>query len=390
MKHGIPFFYIWRNLLARRWTTSLTAGGMALVVFVFTAVQMLEAGLRSTLIQTGSPDNVVVIRAASQTEIQSSIERNQARVLTGLPHISLDSTGRLLLAQECLVLITLNKKQSGSPANITVRGSDATGLMLRPQIKLITGRAFRPGSNEIVVGSSIARGFTRAGLGEYLFFARRKWQIVGIFDAGKTGFNSEIWGDGEQMMQAFRRPVYSSVVFQLDDTWAFDDISAQIQADRRLNLEAKRENIFYADQSKIMATFISILGATLSIIFSIGAILGAMITMYGSVASRTGEIGALRAMGFRQSRILLAFLTESLMLSLLGGAAGIGAATSMQWITISTMNWQTFSELAFSFTLTPGIVTSALAFSLLMGFIGGFLPAARAARLHIVDALRAA
>lgn len=390
MKYGIPLLYIWRNLLARRWTTLLTAGGMALVVFVFTAVQMLEAGLRSTLIQTGSPDNVVVIRAASQTEIQSSIERNQARILASLPHISLDASGHPRLAQECLVLITLNKKQSGTPANITVRGSNATGLALRPQIKLIAGRAFKAGSNEIIVGSSIARDFSGVGLGQNLFFARRQWQVVGIFDAGKTGFNSEIWGDGEQMMQAFRRPVYSSVVFQMDDPRAFDAISARIQADRRLNLEAKRENIFYADQSKIMATFISILGTTLSVIFSIGAIIGAMITMYGSVASRTGEIGALRAMGFRQNRILLAFLTESLLLSLLGGGAGIVAATGMQWITISTMNWQTFSELAFSFTLTPGIATSALAFSLLMGFIGGFLPAARAAKLNIVDALRAA
>lgn len=387
---GIPFQYIWRNLFARRLTTLLTASGMALVVFVFTVVQMLEAGLRSTLVETGSPDNVVLIRTASQTEIQSSIERNQARILSGLPHIATDPSGKPLFASECLVLISLNKKQSGSPANITVRGSDGTGLALRPQVQLIAGRPFAPGSNEIIVGSSIAKGFAGTGLGERLYFARRDWQIVGIFDAGKTGFNSEIWGDGEQMLQAFRRPVYSSVILKLDDRRAFDDLVARVAADRRLTVEAKRENTFYADQSKFMATFISILGNTLSIIFSIGAVLGAMITMYGSVASRVNEIGALRAIGFRRNRILIAFLGESLLLSLVGGCAGILAASAMQWITISTMNWQTFSELAFSFTLTPGIVAGALGFSLLMGFVGGFLPALRAARLNIVDALRAA
>lgn len=390
MRHSIPFQYIWRNLFARRLTTLLTAGGMALVVFVFTAVQMLEAGLRSTLIETGSADNIVAIRSASQTEIQSSIERNQAMILASLPHIATDHAGQPLFARECLVLITLNKKISNHPANITVRGTDATGLLLRPQVQLIKGRPFRPGSSEIIVGSSIANGFNGVGLGEKLFFARREWQVVGIFDAGKTGFNSEIWGDSEQMMQAFRRPVYSSVIFKLDDRRAFEQVTERIAADRRLTVEAKHENTFYADQSKFMAAFISILGNTLSIIFSIGAVLGAMITMYGSVASRTAEIGALRAIGFRKSRILIAFLSESLLLSLLGGGTGIVAASAMQWITISTMNWQTFSELAFSFTLTPGIVAGALAFSLSMGFIGGFLPAVRAAGLNIVDALRAA
>lgn len=389
MTHGIPFQYIWRNLFARRLTTLLTAGGMALVVFVFTAVQMLEAGLRMTLVETGRPDNVVVVRAAAQTEIQSSIERTQAMILSTLPQIAADSAGNPLLARECLVLISLNKKGSNNPANITVRGTDATGLALRPQVQLIAGRSFRPGSSEIIVGSSIAKGFASVGLGEKLFFARREWQVVGIFDAGKTGFNSEIWGDGEQMMQAFRRPVYSSIVFKLNDPRSFDEAKGLLGDDRRLTVEAKRENDFYADQSRFMATFIRILGNTLSVIFSIGAVLGAMITMYGSVASRTPEIGTLRAMGFRKSRILIAFLGESLLLSLVGGIAGILAASAMQWITISTMNWQTFSELAFSFTLTPGIVAGALAFALAMGFIGGFLPALRAARLNIIDALRA-
>lgn len=390
MTHTIPLPYIWRNLLARKLTTLLTASGMALVVFVFSAVQMLEAGLRATLVQTGSDDNVVVIRAAAQTEIQSSIERHQASILESIPQVARDPQGYPLLARECLVLITLNKQPSGSPANVTVRGSNAVGLALRPQVQLASGRMFRSGSNEIIVGSSIAKGFGGVGLGERLSFARQEWLVVGVFDAGNTAFNSEIWGDNEQIMQAFRRSLYSSVVFRLTDSRQQENIRQQLLQDRRLNLEAKRETQFYADQSWIMATFIRILGLVLSLIFSVGAIIGAVITMYGSVASRTGEIGTLRAIGFPRHSILLAFLAESLLLSLVGGGMGLLAASAMQWVTLSTMNWQTFSELAFGFTLTPAIISRALIFSILMGFLGGFLPAVRAARLEIVDALRAA
>lgn len=246
----------------------------------------------------------------------------------------------------------------------------------------------RPGSTEIVAGRSIAERFSGAGLGETLRFAMRDWKVVGIFDAGKTGFNSEIWGDVDQLMQAFRRPVYSSVLFRLRDPGAFAAFKKRIESDPRLTLEAKRETRFYLDQSEAMAKFLRILGVTLTAIFSVGAVIGAMITMYAAVASRTVEIGTLRALGFSRRSILAAFVVESLLLGLLGGAAGLLLASLMQLVTISTMNWQTFAELAFGFTLTPAIIWQSLVFALGMGLSGGLLPALRAARLEIVGALR--
>ena len=249
---------------------------------------------------------------------------------------------------------------------------------------------FRPGTSEIVAGRAIANGFRGAAIGETLRFAQRDWTVVGVFDAGRTAFNSEIWGDAEQLLQSFRRTTFSALIFRLADTDRFDAVKRAIEGDQRLTLEAKREAQFYADQSEQLAKFISYLGTTISVIFSIGAIIGAMITMYASVASRTGEIGTLRALGFSRSAILVAFLGESLLLGLVGGVVGLVAAAFMQAFPISTMNFQTFAEIAFTFTLTPGIVAASLAFALLMGFVGGFLPAARAARMKIVDALRAA
>ena len=387
--NAIPLSYIARNLWARKLTTVLTAGGMALVVYVFTTVLMLGAGLRETLVATGQPDNVIVIRRGSQTEIQSGIERLAANVVETYPEITVGQDGRKLMSKEPVVLISLPKR-NGNPSNVVIRGVTPEGLTLRPQVSIVEGRMFRPGTSEIIAGRSIAQGFRGASLGETLRFAQRDWTVVGIFDAGKTGFNSEIWGDAEQLLQAFRRVVFSALVFKIDDRNAIGEIKKRIEADPRLQLEVKSEQQFYADQSEALGKFISYLGTTISIIFSIGAIIGAMITMYASVASRTAEIGTLRALGFSRASILTAFLLEALLLGLVGGAAGILAASFMQFVPISTTNFQTFSEIAFSFTLTPGIVLSSLAFALFMGFVGGFLPAARAARLSIVDALRAA
>lgn len=386
----LPYHYIFRNLLTRKLTTVLTAGGMALVVFVFATVLMLEAGLKQTLVETGSYDNVTIIRQSSQTEVQSSIERNQAGIVESSPYIGYLADGSRALSKEMLVLVTLPKKASGAPSNVAIRGTSATGIAIRPQIRLSQGRLFRPGSSEIVVGRSIAERFAGAGLGQTLHFGQRDWTIVGIVDAGRTGFNSEIWGDVEQMMQAFRRPIYSAITFRLSSSEQFEALRQQIDNDQRLTLEVKRETQFYADQSEMMAKFIKYLGMALSVIFSLGAIIGAMITMYASVSNRVAEIGTLRALGFQRRSVLTAFLLESLLLSSIGGLIGLAAASSMQWLTISTMNWQTFSELAFTFTLTPDIVLSSLIFALLMGLVGGVLPSLRAARLNIVDALRAA
>jgi ABC-type antimicrobial peptide transport system permease subunit len=247
----------------------------------------------------------------------------------------------------------------------------------------------RSGSSEVIAGASVAKRFIGAGLGERLRFGMRDWTVVGVFDAGATAYSSEIWGDADQLMQAFRRPVYSSVLFRLRDPSEFPALKERLETDPRLTVEAKRETRYYADQSEMMAMFLRILGLTLTIIFSIGAMIGATITMYAAVANRTAEIGTLRALGFSRASILSAFLMESMFLGLVGGAAGLVCASFMQFITISTVNWQTFSELAFSFTLTGAVASQALLFSLIMGFIGGVLPAVRASRMNIVEALRA-
>jgi putative ABC transport system permease protein len=383
---AIPLNYIARNLAARRLTTILTAGGMALVVYVFATVLMLAAGLEQTLVATGQEDNVVLIRRGSQTEVQSGVDRSQASIIESLP----GQDGQRLISKEPVVLINLPKRDSGKPANVVIRGVTPAGLALRPQVRIVEGRMFRPGTAEVIAGRSIANGFRGAGLGETLRFASRDWTVVGVFDAGRTGFDSEIWGDAEQMLQAFRRISFSSVIFKLTDSERFDAVKQELESDPRLTVEAKREQRFYADQSEALSKFITYLGTSISIIFSIGAIIGAMITMSASVASRVSEIGTLRALGFSRGAILAAFLGEALLLGLVGGLVGLIAASFMQALSISTTNFQTFAELAFSFSLTPRIVLASIVFALAMGFVGGFLPAARAARMKIVDALRAA
>ena len=386
----LPLSYIARNLRVRRVTTALTAAGMALVVYVFATVLMMSEGIRATLVATGQPDNVIVLRKGAGAEINSGVARAQAAIIETLPGIATDGLGRALVSKEPVVLNNLLKRATGKPSNVTLRGTSAIGLALRPQVRISEGRMFRPGSSEIIAARSIAAGFKGVELGATLRFGGRDWTVVGIFDAGKSGFDSELWADAEQMMAAFKRQSWSSVVFRLTDAADFERVRDLIDTDPRLTLEAKREERFYAEQSEALAKFISILGTTLSVIFSIGAVVGAMITMFGAVASRIGEIGTLRALGFRRSAVLSAFLGEALLLSLLGGVAGLGAASLMQTVNVSTTNFATFSELAFQFRLTGEIALQSLLFALFMGFVGGFIPAWRAARLKIVDCLRAA
>jgi ABC-type antimicrobial peptide transport system permease subunit len=227
-------------------------------------------------------------------------------------------------------------------------------------------------------------------LGATLRFGGRDWVVVGLFDAGRSGFDSELWADAEQLMAAFRRQAVSSVIVKLADPDRFEGLRQLIEDDPRLGLEAKREERFYAEQSEALANFIRILGTALAVIFSIGAVVGATITMFGAVASRVAEIGTLRALGFRRTAVLTAFLGESLLLSLLGGVVGVAAALGMQAVDVSTTNFATFAELAFQFRMTPAIAAQSMVFALLMGFVGGFVPAWRAARMKIVDGLRAA
>lgn len=386
---AIPLTYVLRNLRARRLTTFLTAGGMALVVFVFAAAQMLESGLRRALVATGRIDNVLVTRRAAGAEISSAVDRAQAAIVEAQSGIATGSDGRPLVSKEAVVLITLPKRGTGTATNVTTRGIGSAAMELRPQVAIVEGRLFRAGTSEIVVGRSISERFEGVALGEEVRFGGRAWRVVGIFDAGGSAFDSEVWADADQLMQAFRRRSYSSVLARLADPAAFEALKARLETDPRLTVEVKRERTFYEEQSQALARFIRYLGLTLSVIFSVGAMIGAMITMYAAVANRVTEIGTLRALGFRRRAILLAFLAEAMLLGVAGGAGGLALASLMQYLQISTMNWQSFAELAFTFTLTPGIAALAIAFAVLMGALGGLLPAARAARLKIVDALRA-
>lgn len=387
---AIPLNYIARNLWSRRLTTALTAGGLALVVFVFATVLMMDEGLKRTLVTTGEWDNAVIIRKGAENEIQSGIARDQAGIIEMHPALAIGAQGQRMVSKETVVLMSLLRSADNKPSNVVIRGTSDMGFVLRPQVKIKAGRLFRPGTSEIIVGASIAARFANTAIGQHLSFAQREWTVVGVFDGGGSGFDSEVWGDVEQLMQAFRRNVYSSMVARLADTGQFEKFRAEVGEDPRLAQEMKREQTFYSDQSKALSTFINVLGLTLSVIFSIGAMIGAMITMYASVASRVGEIGTLRALGFRQGAVLWAFLAEALLLSAVGGAIGLSLASLMQLASFSTINFQTFADLSFRFILTADIVVKTLLFAVTMGFVGGFLPAFRAARLSIVDALRAA
>lgn len=386
MLASIPLHYSLRNLWVRRITTLLTAAGMALVVFVFATSLMLDAGLKKTLVATGEPDNVVITRKGSTTEVQSAVDRSQASLVGTLPEVAV--IGEPLISREVVMLISLPKKTTGTISNAMIRGMEQMGPTLRRKVTLIEGRMFRQGSNEIVVGRSVRAQFVGVELGETLTFGGRQWQVVGIMDGARSGFDSEIWGDVDSLMQAFRRNAYSSVVVRLTDPQSFDGLVARLGEDPRITLAAMREADYYAAQSAGLSRFIRILGITLAVIFSIGAIIGATITMQAAVATRTAEIGTLRALGFQKGAILAAFLGEAVGLSLLGGVLGLVLASGMQWVEFSTTNFQSFSELAFGFELSPGIVLGSIAFAVGMGVAGGMLPAIRAAKIGIVEALR--
>lgn len=387
---SLALAYAARNLRTRITTTVLTLLGMVLVTGIFAVVLMLTEGLRQTLAGTGSDNNVVLTRQGTLTETQSTIDRSQANLIETLPGLAADADGRGIVSREVVVLVNLLKKGTNAPANVLIRGTTANGLMMRGQAKIVDGRMFRSGTSEIIVGNGILRNHQGTTVGSRLSFGLREWTIVGIFDAGTSGFNSEIWGDSEQMMQAFRREAFSSVIGRLRDAEALGELSAGISKDQRLKLEFKRESVFYADQAEKLANFIDIFGKTITAVFSIAAIIGAMITMYSSVANRTREVGTLRALGFGQVAIVGVFLWEAVLLGLVSGFLGLIAAAGTQFLEVSTTNFQTFAEISFRLRLSPTIVIQVLVFSVFMGILGGVLPAIRAARLEIVDALRAA
>lgn len=385
---AIPLEYNLRNLYVRRTATLMTAGGIALVVAILNLTLALAHGFQQALVATGSPDNVLVIRTGSQSEMQSGLPRDVAHIMDSDPNIAVVPGGAAMVSAEAVVLTNLDRKGGGS-SNVTVRGIGDQGLALRPSVRMTQGRTFQPGMDEVIVGSSVARRFIGCQLGSSLRFGSRDWLVVGIFEAGGSGFDSEIWGDVESLLPAFDRNGYSSVTMRMLDPNAFETMKARLEADPRLHVDVFRENDYYSAQSKQLAQVIRVLGMFLVVVMAVGAIFGALNTMYAAVGARTREIGTMLALGFTPANVMVSFLLESILLSLVGGILGCLLALPIHGMSTGTMNWASFSEIAFQFRLTPGILITGLLASIVLGAIGGYFPARNAAQRTVTDALRA-
>ncbi len=384
----VPLFYNARSLWARRLSTGLTVLGLGLVVFVFSAVLMLANGIESALASGGDPANAVILRKGATGELVSGVERDSVRILATDPAVASGADGNRLVSGELVVLVALPRR-GAQAVNTSARGIGPESFTARPEVRLVSGRKPRPGTHEVVLGQALVGTSPDATLGGELRFAQQRWPVVGVFEAGAGAFESELWADATQLGAAFGRPGYSSALVRLRSAGDMEDFVKRVEEDPRFTLEAKPEPRYWADQARGMATFIRVLGLFVSFVFSLGAVLGAMITMYAQVATRIAELGMLRAVGFRRRSVLASVVVESAMLGAAGGVLGALGALSTRWIHIRTLNFQTFAEVSFGFTPTPGIVVGALLFGTLMGLIGGLLPALRAAHLSILDALRA-
>lgn len=386
---GIPISYNVRNLYARRVSTALTALGIALVAWVFIFTLALAGGFQAALRSTGSGDNAIVIRSGSTAELTSIIARETASVIAGQPEIARAPDGTPLITSELVVLWNLERK-NGTPANVVVRGVTSKSMPLRPNVHLALGRMFRPGLDEIVVGRLASARFAHCSVGDRLKLAGRQWTIVGMFDAAGTAFDSEIWGDVELFMPVFDRPVYQSVTFRVDDRSHFGAVQKRLETDPRMSVQVQHEDEFYAAQSEVLATLLRGLGIFVTLVMALGAVFGALNTMYAAVGSRTKEIGTLLALGFSRRSVLASFLFESMLLASFGGVLGCLLALPVSGFTTSTMNFASFSEIAFRFQVTPSMLLSGIVFAAFMGAVGGFFPARKAARRTIIEALREA
>jgi ABC-type antimicrobial peptide transport system permease subunit len=384
---AVPLAYSMRNLVARKGTTFFAAGGIAMVVLVFVAVLMLGQGFRETLVGTGSPGNAIVLRSGATSELVSAIDREQAPIIKTLPEVAVDEAGRPIAAAEMIFIINIARRGTDEPSNVVVRGVEPESMAMRP-IRIVEGRMWRPGLSEVIAGRLISGKFQGCGVGETITMGGRDWEVVGVFDAGGTGFESEVWGDAEQTMAAIRRSSFSSVTVRLTEPAALEALAARLEGDPRFNVQVKSERTFYTEQSQNLTLFIYILGLFVTIVFSMAAVLAAMLTMFSTIGARTTEIGTLRALGFGRGSILAAFVVESILLGLIGGVAGVLPGFALREISFSTTNFTSFSEVAWQLSFTPAIAALGLAFAALMGFLGGLLPAIRAALIPITDALR--
>ncbi|OLB87765.1 MAG: hypothetical protein AUI17_02145 [Acidobacteriales bacterium 13_2_20CM_2_55_5] len=385
---AIPISYNIRNLKLRKGLTIMTALGIALTVTTAIFIMALLAGLQRAFVTSGDPNNVLVLRKGSEAELSGGFDATAFPVLKNLPGIAKDSHGEPMASGEWVVVIVLPRKSGTGEVNVTVRGMMPDGLEMRPSAKLVQGRWFTPGQREVVVSQSIHKRFLNASVGDNMAFGKGPWQVVGVFDAGGSAYDSEIWGDVNQMAADFdRQGGFSSAYLRATDPVSADALKHRVSDDQRLKLEGVLEPDYYAKQTSSGAP-IRIIGWIVAIIMAIGSSFAAMNTMYAAVAYRGREIATLRVIGFSKPSILTSFVLESLLLSLLGALVGILLMLPLNGMTTGTSNGLTFSEIVFSLRMTVPVVVTAVGFALIMGLFGGIAPAWHAARRDIIAALR--
>jgi len=385
---AIPISYNVRNLRLRKGLTIMTALGIALTVTTAIFLMALLAGLDRAFVTSGDPDNVLVLRKGSEAELSGGFDATLLPVLRNLPGIKKDSHGDPMVSGEWVVVIVLPRKDGTGEVNVTVRGMMPDGLELRPKVKLVQGRWFTPGQREVVVSQSIHKRFAQANVGDTMQFGKGPWTVVGIFDAGGSAYESEIWGDVNQMASDFdRQGGFSSAYLRATDPVSADALKHRVSDDQRLKLEGTLETDYYAKQTRSGAP-IKFVGFVVAIIMAIGSSFAAMNTMYAAVAYRSREIATLRVIGFSRSSILTSFVLESILLSLIGAAVGIVLMLPFNGMTTGTSNAVTFSEIVFGLQMTPAVVGTAIVFAVVMGLFGGMPPAWHAARREILASLR--
>ncbi len=386
---AIPLSYN-LNSLRLRWTSTVVAVlGIAGTVGVFVAVLSMARGFKATLVSSGSARNAIVLRGGATAEMMSGIGLDQERVIEDAPGVARGPSGPLV-SPEVVVVATFPLKATGTDANVQVRGLSPKALEVRDNIKVVAGRFFRPGLNELVVGRNVARTYAGFAQGHTVSFGGGTWMVVGTFDAGGSAFDSEIWCDANVLDAVYKRPanVFQSVTARLTSPAAFTTFKDALTSDPRVTLEASRELDYYDKQSRALTTLIQVLGTMVALVMGVGAVLGALNTMYSAVAERSREIATMRAVGFGTGSVVTSFVFEALCIALVGGALGCLGVLPLNGLTTGTMNWQTFSHLAFAFRITPALLVAGLVFALLMGLAGGVPPAVRAARARVAVALR--
>ena len=385
----IPIVYNVRSVVRRPVSTALTALGVGLVVAVFIGMLALANGFRAALAKTGSNTNVLILRKGADSELSSGLGRDVVSIISASPQVATAADKRPLVSPEVYVLIPLAKSfDTTQVANVVVRGVSDQAWDVRSNIKVTEGQRFTSGRPEVCVGTRLVQRFPHTGIGQTLHFAGRDWTVACHFSAAGSAFESEIWGENEQFMPVFRGDVFQSITFRLNDPHAFDDAQRALQDDKRMTVDVHRESEFYAQQSQLLGNILSFLAVVITGIMAVGAVFGAINTMYAAIASRAPEIGVLLTLGFRPASVLLSFLAESAFIAVIGGLLGCLFSLPLNGIVTSTTNWSSFSEIAFSFRVTPALLLAGLIFAVVMGVVGGFFPALRAARLQVVQALR--